>query len=246
MTYNVHSCRGIDGKVRAERIARVINDFDPDLIAIQEVDAHRSRTGQQDQPGEIAKHLGMKHAFHAILEEAEERYGIAVFSRFPFEMIRSDLLTPSKSMREARGAIWLRITPEGKPPFHFINTHFGLGHGERRAQSESLLGPDWLGAIPKNEPTILCGDFNSSPYSKVYQRINRRLTDVWQKRSQAHARPGFPSIKPFLRLDHIFASAQFKVEQVEILHTWTAAVASDHLPLCAELTLSSHPEHADI
>lgn len=245
MTYNIQSCRGLDGKVRPERVARVINEFDPDVVAIQEVDSHRPRSGHQDQPGRIAEHLRMEHAFHAMLEEEEECYGIAVFSRFPFEIIRSDLLTPAGSRREARGAIWLRILPAGKPPFHFINTHFGLGRGERRRQAEALLGPDWLGGIPENEPVVLCGDFNSSPRSKIYRSTVKRLTDVWRTPGIGAPRPGFPSMKPLLRLDHIFVSAQFSVKSVEVLQTWNAAVASDHLPLCAELTLPPVKDHAD-
>ncbi|MFP4069207.1 MAG: endonuclease/exonuclease/phosphatase family protein [Opitutales bacterium] len=245
MTYNIHSCLGLDGKTRAERVARVINEFDPDVVAVQEVDAHRPRSGRQDQPGKIAAHLRMEHAFHAILKEADERYGIAVFSRFPFELIRSDLLSESALRREARGAICLRVLPEGKRPFHFINTHFGLGRSERRQQAEVLLGPDWLGGLPEDEPVLLCGDFNSSPRSRVYKRLRGRLRDVWQAPGMGRARPGFPSMKPFLRLDHIFASPQFAVEKVEVLQTWHAAVASDHLPLCAEFTLHPSTDDAD-
>ncbi len=241
MTYNIHSCLGLDGKVRPERIARVINRFDPDIVAIQEIDAHRPRSGHQDQPGEIAAHLRMEHAFHAMLEEEKERYGIAVFTRFPFELIRSDLLTHARSRREARGAIWLRICPEGRPPFHFFNTHFGLGRRERHQQCQALLGLDWIGSIPENEPVLLSGDFNSRPQSRVYRNACDRLADVWQTVGTEKPRPTFPSIKPFLRLDHIFASHQFKIRKVETLQTWTAAVASDHLPLCAEIELPAVP-----
>lgn len=45
MTYNIHSCVGLDGRVRPERVARVINHFDPDIVAVQEVDYHRARSG---------------------------------------------------------------------------------------------------------------------------------------------------------------------------------------------------------
>mgnify|MGYP000104928562 CR=1 FL=1 len=33
MTYNVHSCVGMDKKVNPERIAKVIGDSDPDIVA---------------------------------------------------------------------------------------------------------------------------------------------------------------------------------------------------------------------
>jgi endonuclease/exonuclease/phosphatase family metal-dependent hydrolase len=40
-----------------------------------------------------------------------------------------------------------------------------------------------------------------------------------------------------MRIDHVFVSGHFKVEHVELTDTPTAVIASDHLPLCAELTL---------
>lgn len=37
MTYNIHSCKGRDGKVRPDRIAQVIAQYHPDVVALQEV-----------------------------------------------------------------------------------------------------------------------------------------------------------------------------------------------------------------
>ncbi len=242
MSYNVHSCRGMDGKVRPERIARVINGFDPDVVAVQEVDAHRARTGREDQAHLIAHHLRMEHVFLTMLEEKEEGYGIAVFSKHPFEKIRSGFLTPASRRREGRGAICLRIFPEGRRPFTFINTHFGLGKGERDEQARMLLGEKWLGGLPESEPILLCGDFNSVPRSEIHTRLQERLRDVWTGKNSLKPRAGFPSNFPVLRLDHIFLSPQFGVRHVEVPRTANARIASDHLPLCAELSLSEGNE----
>ncbi|MFP4261292.1 MAG: endonuclease/exonuclease/phosphatase family protein [Opitutales bacterium] len=238
MCYNLHSCRGLDGKVRPERIARVINACDPDLVAVQEVDAHRASSGSQDQAHLIARHLRMDHVFQTMLEKEGEGYGIAIFSKYPFQQIRAGFLTPAARRREGRGAICLRILPEEGRPFYFINTHFGLGRGERTEQAARLLGEHWLGGIPADEPVILCGDFNSRPRSRVYRRLTQSLNDVWQEVGDVRARPGFPSVLPLFRLDHIFLSDHFEVRQVEVPRTRTASVASDHLPLCAELSLA--------
>lgn len=241
MTYNIHSCRGIDGKLRPERIARVINHCDPDVVAVQEVDAHRPRSRGHDQAQLIADHLRMTHVFHAMLEEEAERYGIAIFSRFPFTIVKSGLLTGVEHgfLKEARGAIWVKLEIAGRTPFHFINTHFGLGRQERRTQAEELLGKEWIGGIPEDEPVILCGDFNSGGRSRVFRRLAGALRDS-QSIAPAHEPLAtFPSPSPILRLDHVFTSAHFTVEKVNRPHTPTSAVASDHLPLCVELTL--HP-----
>lgn len=241
MTYNIHSCVGTDGKLRPERIARVINHFDPDVVAVQEVDAHRPRSRGHDQAQLIADHLRMSHVFHAMLEEEKERYGIAIFSRYPFQMVKSGLLTPPERgfLREGRGAIWIKLEIAGHLPFHFINTHFGLGRTERHLQADQLLGSEWIGGIPADEAVILCGDFNSRPSSKVFHKLASKLRDSQRVANGHQPMPTFPSLSPLLRLDHVFASHHFSVEGVERPRTPTAVSASDHLPLCVELTL--HP-----
>jgi endonuclease/exonuclease/phosphatase family metal-dependent hydrolase len=239
MTYNIHSCLGLDGKIRPERIARVINHFDPDVAAVQEIDVHRPRTGHHDQAQLIADHLRMDHEFHAVLEEEKEKYGIALFARHPFEVVKSGLLTEAhhSRIREPRGAVWIRLHWHDQRPIHIINTHFGLGREERRRQTEALLGPDWLGSIPHDEPVIVCGDFNSGPRSPVLQKLRARLRDVQLAAPGHQPLPTFSSLHPLVRIDHIFVSPHFRVEHVEVPDTPTASLASDHLPLCVQLSL---------
>lgn len=244
MTYNIHSCRGLDGKIRPERVARVINHFDPDIVAVQEIDAHRARSGGHDQAQVIADHLRMTHVFQAMFEEKKERYGIAIFARYPFKIVKAAHLTGAepRRLREARGAIWVQLEFEGRRPFHFINTHFGLGNDEKRRQANELLGTNWLGSIPDSEPVILCGDFNSGPRSAVFRRFQARFRDVQLAAADHKPRATFSSVKPFLRIDHVFVSGHFAVGRVELPDTPTAAMASDHLPLCVELTLPANHE----
>lgn len=239
MTYNIHSCVGLDGRVRPERVARVINQYDPDIVAVQEVDCHRKRTSSHDQSKVIAEHLRMHHVFHAMFEEQSERYGIAIFSKHPVEVIKADYLTLAmpERLREARGAIWVKVKIEGRRPFHFVNTHFGLGGNERMTQAKEVMGPGWLGNIPDDDPVILCGDLNSGPGSKVLKLFHYRLRDVQHMVPGFKPKCSFTSIRPFRRIDHIFVSSHFKVESVTVPKTSTSIMASDHLPVCAELSL---------
>jgi len=240
MTYNIHSCVGVDGKLRPERIARVINQFHPDVIAVQEVDAHRLRSGQHHQAEMIAEHLELHHAFHSMLEEETEKYGIAVFSRHPFELRKSGLLTGADRLRlrEARGAIWITFQPPGaEKPVHLINTHFGLSRDERNRQTAEILGPNWLGPVPPDEPIILCGDLNSTRRSVAWRRLSERFDDVQLLIPGRRPQPTFPTMRPLARLDHIFVTPHFKVKEVEVPCSPLATIASDHLPLCVELEL---------
>jgi endonuclease/exonuclease/phosphatase family metal-dependent hydrolase len=244
MTYNIHSCVGLDGRVRPERVARVINQFDPDIVAVQEVDCHRSRSAGHDQSQLIADHLRMHHVFHALLEEQSERYGIAIFAKYPLEVIKAAHLTPAEpgKFREARGAIWVKIKPPCGEEIHFINTHFGLGADERQRQASVLLGPDWLGSLSAESPVIVCGDLNSPPGSKALNILESRFRDAQNELRNHKPRSTFTSVKPFRRIDHVFVSGHFRVDAVSVPRTATATIASDHLPVCVELSLVTADE----
>ena len=44
MTYNVHRCVGVDRDLNVERVAAVIADARPDIVALQELDVGRMRS----------------------------------------------------------------------------------------------------------------------------------------------------------------------------------------------------------
>jgi endonuclease/exonuclease/phosphatase family metal-dependent hydrolase len=241
MTYNIHSCIGIDGKVRPERIISVIRSCRADVIALQEVDANRRRSRGHEQARVIAEALAMSHHYYAISDHDGEQYGLAIISRYPLTSVRSGHLTAANHQRrsEARGAHWVRIDAPGGP-VNLINTHLGLRREERLRQTEALLGDDWLGQIPATEPVILCGDMNAGPRSPVCRSLTRKLIDAQTQARNFRPRATFISTMPVRRLDHIFVSAHFTIAGVTQPRTPTAAVASDHLPVCAELILPAH------
>jgi endonuclease/exonuclease/phosphatase family metal-dependent hydrolase len=237
MTYNIHSCIGVDGKIRPERIISVIKSCGADIIALQEVDAGKARTRGHEQAKMIADALAMSHHYYAISDWSGEQYGLAIVSRFPIEHIKSGYLTPAnhRTRSEPRGAHWVKVeTPQGH--VNVINTHFGLRREEREQQTQLLLGDDWLKQIPADEPIVLCGDFNAGPKSDIYKQLARTLMDVQTFSPHHRPRATFASILPVRRIDHIFVSKHFEVRAAHRPRTPTAKVASDHLPVCASLT----------
>lgn len=238
MTYNVHSCIGIDGKVRPERIISVIRSCAADIVALQEVDANHRRSRGHEQARMIASALSMSHHYYAISDWNAEQYGLAIISRLPLEHIQSGHLTPANHSNgcEARGALWVRL----KTDLGFVNvlnTHFGLRREERARQAHTLLGSDWLGQIPEQEPIILCGDFNTGPKSPIVKGFSPKLVDVHLRVPHIRPRATFVSFLPLRRLDYIFTSQHFEVAKIMQPRTPTAKVASDHLPVVAQLTL---------
>jgi len=242
MTYNVHACRGVDGKLDVGRIAAVIAQSRPDIVALQEVDVRRRRSGRVDQAHAIAEQLGMHFHFNAALQVEEERYGDAVLSLLPMTVVKSGPLPNLRKLTvrgrkielEDRGALWVEIEVGGRR-LQVVNTHLGLVPFEQRAQTQALLGPDWLQAAP--EPLILLGDFNATPRYAAYKRMTERLSDARRLAPGRAAAPTFPSQLPILRLDHLFVSPGVRVDGVHAPDTALARVASDHLPLVMDFGL---------
>lgn len=240
MTYNVHSCIGMDGKLDAERIARVIARAKPDVVALQELDVGRARTEGMDQAHLIARYLEMEFHFHPSLHLEEERYGDAILTHLPQRLVKAGALPglADKPQLEPRGALWVAIDLHGTE-IQIINTHLGLYPRERLAQVDALLGSDWLAHEQCRDPVILCGDLNALPSSSVYRRIDGRLRDAQTVAQHHQPKRTYSSRFPTVRIDHIFISPGLEVTGIKVPASEFARIASDHLPLIAKVRIPS-------
>lgn len=238
MTYNVHGCGGMDGRVSPRRVARVIRGEMPDIVALQEVDFGRRRSRAEDQAAIIARELGMHGVFCPTITRGEEHYGHALLSRYPIEIVKRARLPhdPASWWQEPRSAMWARVDVGGQV-VNIITTHLGLGPRERVLQVRELLGPDWIGGISPDEPVIICGDFNALPGSVPYKLAAAKLRDVQSSRDGHRPLGTFSSLQPLVRLDHIFTSPHFERQRVVVVRNDLTRIASDHLPLVADLRI---------
>jgi endonuclease/exonuclease/phosphatase family metal-dependent hydrolase len=235
MSYNTHGCSGMDGRVSPRRIARAIREQMPDIVALQELDLGRRRSRAEDQAAIIAQVLGLHAVFCPTVTRGDEHYGHALLSHWPVEVVKRARLPhdPESWWQEPRSAIWARIQVAGQI-INVVTTHLGLGGRERELQIRALLGPEWIGDLINREPVILCGDFNALPGSSPHRLAAARLQDV--QRIAGH-RPlnTFSSLRPLVRIDHIFTSRHFAPEKITVVRNDLTRVASDHLPLMADL-----------
>jgi endonuclease/exonuclease/phosphatase family metal-dependent hydrolase len=240
MTYNVHGCVGVDRRLDVGRVSAMIAHCRPDVVALQELDVGRARSGHVDQAREIAGRLGMAAHFNCAFRVEEEQYGDAILTRLPHRLVRAGPLpTLPRSRLERRGALWVAVELAPGRELQVINTHLGLVPLEQRAQVSELLGPNWLGHPAFRPPAVLMGDFNATGRYPAYRRLADRLQDV-QRTPEGGRRGGrtvrtFPSRLPMLRLDHVFATPELEVADVHTPLTASARVASDHLPLVVQL-----------
>ncbi len=245
MTYNTHGCVGTDGKCRPERIAEVIRCFRPDVVALQEVDVGRQRSGKLDQARRIAELTDLSAHFTSARAVGEGRYGNAILTHHPYELRAEGILPVRRG--EVRAAQWLRLALD-HGHLDVVNTHLSLHFWERLAQFRALFSdePDSpLGRHPAPFPAlrgeldrlILCGDFNAGTLSPLYFLLRRRLRDAQRVRGRWKLGT-FPSWFPLLRLDHVWIGKALRADSVIVPRDALTRVASDHLPIVADLSLA--------
>ncbi len=235
MTYNVHRCVGVDRRLDVGRVAAVIAHFRPDIVALQELDVGRPRTGAVDQAHAIAARLGMHFHFHAALQVEEERYGDAILTAAPHRVVKAGPLPGLAALRalEPRGALWLELELGGRT-LQVINTHLGLAPPEQRGQARALVGPEWAGAPEAQaDPMILLGDFNVTPHGQAYRTLAVGFADA-RLQAGVGRTPTFPSRLPILAIDHVFMRGGVRAARVETFAGPLARQASDHLPLIVD------------
>lgn len=240
VTYNVHRCVGNDRRLDVGRIADVLAKLEPDIVALQELDVGRARTGGVDQAHEIARRLDMACHFHAALKVEEELYGDAILTCFPERLVQVGPLPGYAPFRalEPRGALWVEVEISGVP-VQIINTHLGLVPREQQLQAAHLAGPAWLKHPHCQGPTILLGDFNATATSVVYRTFVKGLSPARALAKTKTPTATFPSPLPVLRIDHLFVSPEIQVTDVFAPFAPLTRVASDHLPLVMDFEVAS-------
>ncbi len=238
-SYNVHGGVGSDRRRDTTRIAAVIEQANPSIVCFQEAfesenDAFSLKAMLRD-----LWHAEENYAFLPLHQIGRIRYGLAIASKIPFRLRKSEAFAidhPRIARFEPRGAIWIEIEDDDQRPIHIVNTHLGLRSFERMEQTQTLLGPDWLGALGEDAAIVVCGDMNAGPSGNVYRAFARRLSDTQLCAYQGRAEPSFVSWAPVRRIDHIFASRNTFVAKAGVIKSRLARRTSDHLPVFAELS----------
>jgi endonuclease/exonuclease/phosphatase family metal-dependent hydrolase len=222
MTYNIHGGRGTDRRVDLGRVAEVIAGYEPDVVALQEVDIGRERSGRVDQATELAARLGMDQRFVGCVEQDDERYGIATLSRWPIEKTRRVMLphTPGTEPRAAL-LLWLRW-PGSERRVEVINTHLST-HGNDRAAQAAVLAKE-IG----DGDVVVAGDLNCSATAGPYRSLCVNLRPATRART-------WPARFPLLQLDHLLYRGALRLISSGVWVPRPARRASDHLPVVAEL-----------
>jgi endonuclease/exonuclease/phosphatase family metal-dependent hydrolase len=225
-SYNVHGCVGRDGRRNVARIARVIEQLDADVIALQEVELLVTN-GAGALQTEVLSHLvGLEVVPGATVERGDRHVGNALLTRLPVRAVRTIDLTFRR--REPRGALDVDLDAGGTK-VRVIATHLGLSPSERRHQVQRILE---VVAGDEDGVTVLLGDINEwFVHGRPLRWLHARFGHCKGQRS-------FPAWFPVFALDRIWVHPSTALVCFEAQVTPESRAASDHLPVRAELSLA--------
>ncbi|HVT98929.1 MAG TPA: endonuclease/exonuclease/phosphatase family protein [Acidobacteriaceae bacterium] len=243
VTYNVHKCRGLDGRVLPHRILRVLEEIDADVIALQEVVCREEKSAERHQARYLAERLGL---FCELGENRRHRggaYGNVLLSRYPILHARNhDISVPG---RERRGCLHVELQPENSAVLHIFNLHLGTALYERRMQARQMFGERLFPGAELSGNKIVLGDFNEWTRGLPSRLFNLHFESA-HSYMDAHRTRTFPGVLPMLPLDHIYFDRELQLDHVRIHRTPAALMASDHLPVVAEFTLPAESGNAAV
>lgn len=223
-SYNIRKAIGLDRKRKPERILDVLSEIGADVVALQEADR---RFGQRISA--LPFHLIDQHPHYkpvpvSIRPHSLGWHGNALLVKDDVEIIDAAALhLPSI---EPRGAIAAELRVRG---IHIlvIGLHLDLSGLWRRKQSAAIL--HHVAAQSKRLPTILMGDTNE------WGRDRGCLHDFGTHHTAAPTGPSYHARMPIAALDRIFVSPELAVIDSGVHSSATARIASDHLPVWADL-----------
>ncbi len=230
-TYNIHKGRGLDGRIRIDRILRVLQDLDADILALQEVvNRHREESDQSNQARYLADALGYSYRFAEARQHRLGAFGNLTLSRWPVESSRRIDLTVAG--RQPRIALRTDIRVKNTL-LHIFNVHLGTAMRERRAQAR-LIDERLLKLLDISGQRVILGDFNDWNHGLVTQTLSQEfnLTDLARHLPRTRA---YPAVLPLLHLDHIYLDHRLKIERARFHRDRRSLIASDHLPLVVDV-----------
>ncbi len=236
-TYNIHKCRGMDRRVDPDRVARVINSLDADVIALQEVLHEESDGSPGDQLRRLVALTGYRWSFGETRAHRGSPYGNATLSRFPIVLERNYDITWRH--RERRGCLRTDIQLPSGDLLHVFNVHLGTSYFERPHQARTLMEDALARSSQLGGPRVVVGDFNewtrgvaSTLMASEFDSVDARLM-----------RPTYPGVFPIFRLDHFYFDKHLKLERFTIRRDRLSKLASDHLPIVGDFRIVADYSH---
>ena len=222
MSYNVRNTKGMDGVRDYQRIANVIINESPDVVAIQELDSMTTRSEQKYVLGELAERTQMHGNYVPAISFQGGKYGIGILSREKPLNIKAMSLPG----REEKRALMVAEFED----YFFACTHLSLTEEDRLASLEIIKSC----ITQSTKPFFLAGDLNDTPDSKFIKALQEDFQILTNTKKAT-----YPAPEPTETIDYI-AALKSRTEDFAVLSTQVLEepLASDHRPITAHLRMA--------
>jgi len=250
VTFNIAHGRGLTPvqgftlghKLRANlrRIARLIGDLAPDVVALQEIDQHSRWAGNFDQLEYLRLHTGFPHAVFGIHNRRPGlfnlSYGNAILSRHP--IVASETIVFGQRRVGEKGFLFAELEIAGRI-VPLVNVHLHFSSREHRfRQIGRLLA--WLHEKEHArhaawcQPPVVCGDLNNPGRGDdATAALLSHLSDYGDYALYPASGRTFPSPWPGRLLDFVFLPGTCGDVQSRIVRSYL----SDHRPVVVDFSL---------
>lgn len=230
-TYNTHKGRGLDGRVRPQRIRNVLKEIDADVIALQEVLSVSGVSPEKAQARYFSEELGLNYCAGETRRIDGALYGNVILTRFPVRY--SENYDISVSLYRQRGCLRADVELHGGVMLHVFNVHMGVDYFERRRQARKLMDTEIFHNAALRGTRVVLGDFNEWTLGITTKLLRNHFQSVDAPPPSRRIKT-FPGFLPMLPLDHIYFDSALTLRTTMMHRTPAARMASDHLPMVAE------------
>lgn len=225
MTYNLR----FGELATVDQLAEHIKAFNPDFVALEEVDVntHRSLAPHQNGKNMISELAGKTNLFGLYgkaINFSKGYYGIGILSKYPYINVNK-LALPNPQGAEPRILLEGLFEVGEADTIFFAATHLDVEDEKtRELQAECII--DYFRNSPY--PVIIGGDFNAELNSKTIKEI---MSHNWFDATDSSLT--FPAWKPNVKIDYIYAYPKqgWKLVRTQAIQS----LLSDHLPVITEL-----------
>jgi endonuclease/exonuclease/phosphatase family metal-dependent hydrolase len=234
MSWNIHKgVGGLDRRYNLDRTIAVLKHYDPDILLLQEVAQDIRSLRRHNQAELLAQALELYPTFYPEHQFQVGAYGNMILARWPiFDSTHLDLTIGS---RKRRGLLQGHVRINVKGHHHTLivyNMHLGLASSERGPQLERFVSSEPFRKLHRSTPIIVGGDLND-----LWGSLGSKyLIPVGFERAGPLTNT-FPSAFPLRPLDGLFFRGGLKLTHFEVARSNLARMASDHLPICADLQM---------
>ena len=237
ISYNIRWRSGDD----LQTLIKLLKD-DPEIggasiLALQEVDRHKKRTGLNNTAKIIADALGMHYAWAApptVKPTDEEETGVAIMSVYPLSDVSRIVLPHPGPNQRRRVALGATVEVQNRRwRIYSAHAETRITIGKKLEQYKAVL--DDLGHFPADMPAIIMGDFNTWE-----PNVDGKVTKLF---SNAGLKTPFGDNSTFRR-KVLFVPIELKLDWVWLrgLEAGTFGIdrkveVSDHWPLWANVRL---------